>query len=1549
MSPFFRRKKKSHESTEAAAQPVETTSAASAASANSAPPPTSAESVSSAPEAEEKAAPRRVEITRSREELMDEAYRDWHRELLDAVNEADEREAQTRHGQVDLTNVHPTGSAQFYGHSPTRLSSLIRENHALEQARSQLALLREDIARAKELHGHAPVTLTYGSVTWTELPEADDEGLWAQSYEATGELRLDPAELTSVGLGDKHEPGAEQKSDDAGVASDDSVTEGADTEGATGEAAETEADERPIREAREVTEPAVFRSIRLQFQGEGDAILQLTDRSELNPVLIRALRNHGVSADDLSELRQLGAESRSLDVVITRLCELGRIYLPGFTFKNRALLGSYSRPEHALLADLESMEPYIRTSGIMLALAGDEETRKLSSAPLPPIELEDRAPEVERGAGDLDVVELGAIEAVASGRSLVLDCPAGSERASTVASMMADAAASGRSVLFIPARASSAQALQAELAKLGLDDLVADFSHVDTVPRRLRTGMRLEKPEVDEENLLEIRSELADVRSKLSTFVGELHDVDESWGTSVAQLLEKLAQVTLDEDGPQTRVRLSAETIEGLNDGGADEVRELLREASNLSAFDPSISSSAWAKSTISDAAEGATALDEVRRLADITIPAAIGQSSRTAGETGLTQASTIAQWFEQIDVLDGIAESLDTFLPRIFETSPHSMVVATAPKEWREKHGHTMKSNERRRYKKQAQDLVRPGATPKDLHAELKLAQARRETWRRYTSEGGWPQLPDGMAQIRTTRDEISRDLSSLSDHLGGEDFEAMTFEQLQERLHALVADAGHMTALPERNAVLGKLRDRGLGKFLDDMAERKVRSGKVQSEFDLAYTSSVFEQLIGKSTMLAALGPVDLANLLERFRELDRAHTEALAGPVLRAVVNNSRSLMQERKSETLKFDEMLSRQGVSGLRDLIATYPRLAQLARPVWIVPPSVGAEFVPPMPWVDLAIVEVGDGASIASVISPMMRGRQVVVVGDTRRARMTERDGGAMKAFTSILPIIELPTVRARLDDMAIRALVEQGYSDVLSPYPARELGSTSKLVVVDGRGVPSAKGDGAVEGPKAEVDAVVEHVLEHAMERPDESLAVVTVSPVHAQRVRDALRQLKGQTSELAILDESETGENLTVLDISQVGGLRRDHIILSVGLGKTVHGRVLHSFGQLATPAGLTGLIDAIEAPREGMTIISSLAPGEISTSRVSTPGPRLLADILDYADGVVSETVETGDDDLAPLLIDLARRIERAGWKTKANFGFSGSTKIPLVVGHDDIPGTWAVAVVFDDDDYVDQPSLRRRDRYRVEALEARGWAVHQTFSTSLFVDPQGQAKAIVRLAKQVRDGDQTRPQVAVPSVDEWGNAKKKGPVRRSMNETSQQVRARGPRPDVAPGLQLAGYTDDQIQAIVRWIASDGGQRSEVDYVDAVREDLALRKGGQIDRVLGNIVRRSGVTFSATSETATAPAQGAIASESETSNEELNDTKEAHMCDDKKVKAEPDTSPATADPREYDYSEEVAEAAGEGMVETSPEQVPAENLEADPTEGEEFDDLSGEEDLR
>lgn len=827
--------------------------------------------------------------------------------------------------------------------------------------------------------------------------------------------------------------------------------------------------------------------------------------------------------------------------------------------------------------------------------------------------------------------------------------------------------------------------------------------------------------------------------------------------------------------------------------------------------------------------------------------------------------------------MLDGISESLDTFLPKIFAQPVEDMVIATASKEWREERGLRMKRSERRLIRKQVDDLVRPGATPKDIHAELKLVQERRELWRRYSKDGGWPILPQGFSQIRAQGAAMEEKLGQLSEFFVDTSFLDMPWLKLASDLGMLVAEEGRLGTLPQRNAALKQLTEMGLGVFIEDMKARHVPAEQVGEEFRLACTSSVFERLMVNSPVLASLGPRDISDMLAHLRELDVTHVNSLADPVMLAAISEMRTFARAHRDATLSLDAILARDDAPALKEAIASYSRIVQLARPVWIMPAGLVAEYLPASPWVDVCILDAGADVPLCSVIAAVMRGRQGVIVGDTRRSallsasepdkasesdrasgtvRMGEPDTAgerpqlAITEFARVLPSLQLPTHRVQLNELSAIALNSHGYEGVYAPVPMSPRKRSAHLVLVNGYGMPSLGGDGSIETTSAEVDAVIDVIADHALDHPEQSLIVIAANERHAKRVREAFRKELASSPVLNDFMQIHSDEPFEIVDISQASGVHRDHVVLTVGFGKTVHGRLLHSFGRLAQPQGFLGLIDAIEAARDELTVVSSIAPGDMDKAKISTPGPQLLAEVISAAGGgFVSAAAGEDSHVLAPLIEDLAERLEADGWKTALNFGYPGSQKIPLVAGSDAIPGTWAVAVLLDDAAYVQERSLRRRDRHRVEAYRQAGWRVFQTYSTSLFIDPAGQAQAVEQLLHEAVD---TRSEqgvsVQVPTMDAEGEHVI------SASDTSDSSQnavtpvapvARGERPNVSVGMPLVAYTDDELDDMLAWIASDRLPRTHAQLLQELRSELGIeRRDGQIDLVLGNVVRRSGL---------------------------------------------------------------------------------------------------------
>src|SRR5690606_14695029 len=302
------------------------------------------------------------------------------------------------------------------------------------------------------------------------------------------------------------------------------------------------------------------------------------------------------------------------------------------------------------------------------------------------------------------------------------------------------------------------------------------------------------------------------------------------------------------------------------------------------------------------------------------------------------------------------------------------------------------------------------------------------------------------------------------------------------------------------ERTQVLGELRDRGLGELVDDLAERRVPTALVGSQLDLAWWSAALERMLRTAPALAGRAGPALQALAQRFRELDAAQVDSLAGPVRRAVAEGIRTSVRAQREDSARLYHALGEPHGVDLRDLLRRYPGPTAVARPVWLIAPMMVPQIVPEGSTIDLLVLDGVQHLPVEQAVSLLARARQVVLVGDSRRG-----GDGLVGALAPVLPSVTLPTERAQRDEGISAFLARHGYDGVIRSVPAPPSASRMRLDVVAGFGLPGP-GRAAVGSVQPEVDHVVDLVIEHALTTPEDSLAVVALTGRHAERVRDAV-----------------------------------------------------------------------------------------------------------------------------------------------------------------------------------------------------------------------------------------------------------------------------------------------------------------------------------------------------------------------------------------------------------------------------------------------------------
>src|SRR6478735_6643459 len=409
-------------------------------------------------------------------------------------------------------------------------------------------------------------------------------------------------------------------------------------------------------------------------------------------------------------------------------------------------------------------------------------------------------------------------------------------------------------------------------------------------------------------------------------------------------------------------------------------------------------------------------------------------------------------------------------------------------------------------------------------------------------------------------------------------------------------------------------------------------------------------------------------------------------------------------------------------------------------------------------WFDVVIFDEASQVQPAQAISAISRARQVVVAGDERQLPPTnfftvvsddESDATApadetlTEGFESVLDVLAaaLPTrnltwhYRSR-DERLIAFANDTMYDGRLTTFPGTSLDSAVTFEPVDGQAVVQPGVD-TIETTDGEVARVVELVLDHARTRPTESLGVIALGIRHADRLEEAITGALRTEPDVAAFFDDSRDERFFVKNLERVQGDERDAIILSIGYGKTPHGRVLHRFGPLNIEGGERRLNVAITRARARMTVVSALRAIDLDPERLKARGALMLRDFLAYAE----RRGGVGDDDtlfasapttVDPLRHDLAERLRRQGLTVHEDYG-TATHRIDIAVEDPYHRGRALIAVETDGSRYAALRSTRDRDRLRPEQLGRLGWVHERVWSTDVFRDPARELARIVTLAR------------------------------------------------------------------------------------------------------------------------------------------------------------------------------------------------------------------------
>ncbi|BDZ44784.1 hypothetical protein GCM10025866_06930 [Naasia aerilata] len=649
------------------------------------------------------------------------------------------------------------------------------------------------------------------------------------------------------------------------------------------------------------------------------------------------------------------------------------------------------------------------------------------------------------------------------------------------------------------------------------------------------------------------------------------------------------------------------------------------------------------------------------------------------------------------------------------------------------------MSGGNRRRLRKLAKEYVRPGVHVADLHDALIRIQQQRVLFQRFVTSGVTPEVPVGIGDVQVGYQRVAADLATLDEPLGlaasSRSLATMPLPQLLELLDGLAADSEVLQNLQERTALVGNLRALDLDPLLDDLARRHVPEDQVEIELELTWWTSVLERMLATDKALLGANTRVLDRLEADFRLVDEAHAAGNAPHLAWTLAEAWKIGVVDWPEEAAALKELL-KGGHADATSLHKAAPHLSRLVAPVWLASPYDVASISDEIPFDAVFLLDAGS-VSVAETLGAIRRAKQVVVLGDPvtqtpvefrtavqdltseapgvehTQAELDERHAqSALSRLGELLPTLELTrSYRAGGQDLA-ELVNRRFYGGKIQsmPWAGTFLGRPSLVLdyVQDGFGMPESD-SGSVESVDAEVNRVVELVLDHAVNRPKESLLVVTASQKHAVRVQAAVLRAVAKRVEVTDFFLKEQAEPFMVVTLEQAVALSRDRVILSIGYGRTPHGRMLSGFGPLGKPGGDRLLASAVTRARRSLVIVSCFRPEDITPDRMAH-GVLALAEVLEEAEKRTAEQPESDESDA--MLVDLSRRLQALGLEVALSY----RGRLGLVASYQ------GRAIAIETDATVgDGMSLREALRLRPEMLKRLGWHYLRVHSFELFADP------------------------------------------------------------------------------------------------------------------------------------------------------------------------------------------------------------------------------------
>lgn len=438
---------------------------------------------------------------------------------------------------------------------------------------------------------------------------------------------------------------------------------------------------------------------------------------------------------------------------------------------------------------------------------------------------------------------------------------------------------------------------------------------------------------------------------------------------------------------------------------------------------------------------------------------------------------------------------------------------------------------------------------------------------------------------------------------------------------------------------------------------------------------------------------------------------------------------------------------------IRKLVEEAGKAMQAIKPVWMMSPMSIANYLPPGAIeFDLVIFDEASQVRPVDAIGAIARGKQLVVVGDTRQLPPTsffdklntdiDEEENVTADMQSILGMCDGQGAPTRMLKWHYRSQHEslitlsnhEFYEDKLVIFPSP--GGKHNLGLRFHH-LPDAVYDrGKTRSNPMEAQAVAKAVIDHAGKYPGQSLGVVAFSTAQAQAIQAALETERKASPATESFFTGRADEPFFIKNLENVQGDERDVILISIGYGRTEDGKVPMNFGPLNNEGGERRLNVLITRAKMRCEVFTNITSEDIKVGESARFGIRALKSFLYFAQYAKFDKPEALiPDEIRPFEDEIAAQLSKAGYTVRNKVGSPGFY-LDLAVVDPENPGRYILGLICDGKAYDSAASATDRDRLRSQVLELFGWNLYQVWSADWYRNPGRELTRLLAAVEQAK---------------------------------------------------------------------------------------------------------------------------------------------------------------------------------------------------------------------